>query len=45
MERQELQPLVPPGLATDTEHVHGPGCAQDHSPARPTAACNATRQR
>src|SRR5688572_4426160 len=26
-------------------HVHGPGCAHEHAPARPGAACNATRQR
>jgi biotin synthase len=29
------------------EHEHGPGCSHDqgHSPVRPGAACNATRQR
>ena len=42
MQRLGIEPLVPPGLGSD-EHVHGPGC--DHSPARPTAACSATRQR
>ena len=30
---------------TVVEHVHGPGCGHEHAPARPTAACNATRQR
>jgi biotin synthase len=43
MARLGIDPLVPPGLAA--EHVHGPGCAHDHAPARPVAACNATRQR
>jgi len=28
-----------------SEHVHGPDCSHDHAPARPTAACNTTRQR
>jgi biotin synthase len=41
-------PVVPaPAAATEpahvVAHVHGPDC--DHAPARPTAACNATRQR
>jgi len=44
MQRLGIEPLVPPGLGSD-EHVHGPGCAHDHAPARPGAACNATRQR
>jgi biotin synthase len=43
MARLGIDPLVPPGLAA--EHVHGPGCGHDHAPARPVAACNATRQR
>src|SRR5689334_20274043 len=48
--RLGVEPLVPPGVAaaqaspSNAEpHVHGPGCA--HSPSRPGAACNATRQR
>jgi biotin synthase len=53
MTRLGMEPLVPPGLAAgdgarDAEadgHVHGPGCAHEHAPARPSAACNATRQR
>jgi len=34
---QELAPAV--------AHVHGPDCDHAQAPARPTAACNATRQR
>jgi biotin synthase len=52
MTRLGIQPLVPAGLADgapahshDTAHVHGPGCSHEHAPARPTGACNATRQR
>ena len=42
------EPMVPAPLAATepahaVAHVHGPDC--DHAPARPTAACNATRQR
>jgi biotin synthase len=52
MTRLGIEPLVPAGLATSTgthphaheEHVHGPGCSHS-TPARPTGACNATRQR
>jgi biotin synthase len=46
--RLGIHALVPAGVAaTDTapDHVHGPGCSHDHAPARPMAACNATRQR
>jgi biotin synthase len=45
MTRLGIEPLVPPGLAADAGHVHGPGCSHAHAPARPGAACNATRQR
>jgi biotin synthase len=48
--RLGIEPLVPAGLPSgagvsqaDTAHVHGPDCS--HAPARPGAACNATRQR
>jgi biotin synthase len=50
--RLGIEPFTPPGLAaaegaaSQTEpHVHGPGCSHAHAPARPGAACNATRQR
>src|SRR5262245_25380920 len=46
--RLGIEPLVPPAVAAaraGEPHVHGPDCAHDHSPARPTHACNATRQR
>jgi biotin synthase len=48
--RLGIEPLVPAAVAaaragvTDS-HVHGPDCAHSHAPARPGAACNATRQR
>jgi len=51
LDRLGIVPFTPPGLATSeapstTEpHVHGPGCSHSHAPARPGAACNATRQR
>jgi biotin synthase len=51
MTRLGIEPLVPAGLANGNdsqpreEHVHGPGCSHEHAPARPTAACSATRQR
>ena len=43
--RLDIEPFTPAGLAAGEPHVHGPGCAHDHAPARPTHACNATRQR
>src|SRR3954469_25197200 len=52
--RLGIQPFTPPGLAVvvadsapahDEPHVHGPDCTHSHAPARPGAACNATRQR
>src|SRR3954471_12551391 len=47
MTRLGIEPLVPAGLAAGDggEHVHGPDCSHAHTPARPGAACNATRQR
>jgi biotin synthase len=56
MNRLGIEPLIPAGLVNGTAHehaaqVHGPGCAhahpeeQAHAPVRPSAACNATRQR
>jgi biotin synthase len=53
MTRLGIEPLVPAGLAANGAqehaqtdgHVHGPGCSHSHAPARPGAACNATRQR
>jgi biotin synthase len=56
MTRLGIEPLVPPGVAAangngaqhthaEAEHVHGPGCAHGHAPARPDQSCNATRQR
>jgi biotin synthase len=46
LERLGIHPLTPPALAAAApEHVHGPECAHEHAPARPTHACNATRQR
>ena len=43
-------PMVPAQLAAQEPvpadaHVHGPDCDHAQAPARPTAACNATRQR
>jgi biotin synthase len=49
--RLGIEPFTPPGLAApeakahEEAHVHGPGCSHAHAPARPGAACNATRQR
>jgi biotin synthase len=53
--RLGIEPFTPAGLAAPGEgatepvpsepHVHGPGCSHAHAPARPGAACNATRQR
>jgi biotin synthase len=46
--RLGIAPLVPPAVAAaraSEPHVHGPDCASGHAPARPGAACNATRQR
>ena len=42
-EHHHHETIVEPAAA----HVHGPGCAHEHAhaPARPGAACNATRQR
>ena len=45
LERLGIHTLTPPALAEPAEHVHGPDCAHAHAPARPGAACNATRQR
>jgi hypothetical protein len=53
MKRLAIEPLVPAGLAAthshehahEEGHVHGPDCSHSHAPARPGAACNATRQR
>jgi biotin synthase len=54
MTRLGIEPLVPTGLAANAAHapeqacdghVHGPGCSHAQAPARPAAACNATRQR
>jgi biotin synthase len=53
MARLGIEPLVPAGLAAGGAahepsidgHVHGPGCSHAPAPARPAAACNATRQR
>ena len=51
MTRLGISPLIPPGVAAaqgaeqEPPHVHGPDCAHGHSPARPSHACNATRQR
>ena len=53
MTRLGIEPLIPVGLAASGAqehaqvdgHVHGPGCSHSHAPARPGAACNATRQR
>ena len=36
------------GVGSGASHLvsgHGPGCSHTHAPARPGAACNATRQR
>jgi biotin synthase len=50
--RLGIEPFTPPGLAAAEgapapaePHIHGPGCSHAHAPARPGAACNATRQR
>src|SRR3954453_6106622 len=47
--RLGIEPFTPPGLAAadgaQPPHVHGPDCSHSHAPARPGAACNATRQR
>jgi len=44
-DRLGIMPMVPAhnGTQPTDGHVHGPDC--NHTPARPTAACNATRQR
>ena len=48
-ERLGISPMAPAlsnnGADAAHEHVHGPDCDHAQSPARPTAACNATRQR
>ena len=48
-ERLGISPLAPAlsnnGADAPHEHVHGPDCDHAQSPARPTSACNATRQR
>jgi biotin synthase len=48
--RLGIEPLVPAAVAEaraneTAQHVHGPECSHAHAPARPGAACNATRQR
>ena len=48
-DRLGITPMAPVlsgnGADTQHEHVHGPDCEHAQSPARPTAVCNATRQR
>jgi biotin synthase len=53
--RLGIEPFTPPGLTAPhgaqshehggEPHVHGPDCSHSPAPARPGAACNATRQR
>jgi biotin synthase len=46
--RLGINALIPVTVATNDAadaHVHGPDCGHAHAPARPSAACNATRQR
>jgi biotin synthase len=46
--RLGINALVPTTAAASgagDAHVHGPDCGHAHTPARPSAACNATRQR
>jgi biotin synthase len=47
--RLGINALVPSTVAAgdtgEPSHVHGPDCGHAHAPARPSAACNATRQR
>ena len=51
--RLGIEPLVPPGTrggaerSEPAEHVHGPQCSHtgSHAAPRPSATCNATRQR
>jgi len=49
-DRLGIKPMMAAQLAAQeatpaAAHVHGPDCNHAPSPARPTAACNATRQR